>query len=196
MKRSIGLIVIIAALALFLCAGCAGQEDEIIEIAVSEPVDTAAPEEKAQPETAAEAPEDLEAGQSPAQADDVRGLWERIYGYWNGGDQRYAAFTVSQKGLLQFEYGKWDNVGRGAGYVEEALTPILYGTEDEIRLKVYWPAYDSEVTGRLEEMRAVVTLRIKDIDNEEIDVRVGDEDWLLGVYGGRTSEEAYIANQN
>ena len=56
--------------------------------------------------------------------------------------------------------------------------------------------YESEVTGRLEEMTAAVTLRVKDIDNEEIDVKVGDEDWLLGVYGGRTSEEAYIANQN
>ena len=52
------------------------------------------------------------------------------------------------------------------------------------------------MTGRLEEMTAAVTLRVKDIDNEEIDVKVGDEDWLLGVYGGMTSEEAYIANQN
>ena len=103
---------------------------------------------------------------------------------------------MNKKGLLQFEYGKWDTVGRGAGYVEKALTPIVYGTEDEIRLQVYWPAYESEVTGRLEEMTAAVTLRVKDIDNEEIDVKVGDEDWLLGVYGGRTSEEAYIANQN
>lgn len=123
-------------------------------------------------------------------------MWEKIYGYWNGGDQRYAAFTVNKKGLLQFEYGKWDTVGRGAGYVEKALTPIVYGTEDEIRLQVYWPAYESEVTGRLEEMTAVVKLRVKDIGDEEIDVQVGDEDWLLGVYGGRTSEEAYIANQN
>ena len=52
------------------------------------------------------------------------------------------------------------------------------------------------MTGRLEEMTAVVKLRVKDIGDEEIDVQVGDEDWLLGVYGGRTSEEAYIANQN
>ena len=102
-------------------------------------------------------------------------MWEKIYGYWNGGDQRYAAFTVNKKGLLQFEYGKWDTVGRGAGYVEKALSPIVYGTEDEIRLQVYWPAYESEVTGRLEEMTAAVTLRVKDIDNEEIDVQVGDE---------------------
>ena len=40
-------------------------------------------------------------------------------------------------------------------------------------------------------MTAAVTLRVKDIGDEEIDVKVGDEDWLLGVYGGRTSEEAY-----
>ncbi|MDY5709700.1 MAG: hypothetical protein SPL16_03115 [Eubacteriales bacterium] len=182
--------------ALFLCAGCAGQEDSAIDVTVTAPSGTAAPEEKVQPETAEEAPEAVESHQSPAQADDVRGLWEKIYGYWNGGDQRYAAFTVNKKGLLQFEYGKWDTVGRGAGYVEKALTPIVYGTDDEIRLQVYWPAYESEVTGRLEEMTADVTLRVKDIDNEEIDVKVGDEDWLLGVYGGRTSEEAYIANQN
>ena len=196
MKKSIRLIIIMAVSALFLCEGCAGQEDSAIDVTVTAPSGTAAPEEKVQPETAEEAPEAEESHQSPAQADDVRGLWEKIYGYWNGGDQRYAAFTVNKKGLLQFEYGKWDTVGRGAGYVEKALTPIVYGTEDEIRLQVYWPAYESEVTGRLEEMTAAVTLRVKDIDNEEIDVKVGDEDWLLGVYGGRTSEEAYIANQN
>jgi hypothetical protein len=45
-------------------------------------------------------------------------------------------------------------------------------------------------------MTAVVKLRVKDIGDEEIDVQVGDEDWLLGVYGGMTSEEAYEANQN
>ena len=196
MKRSIRLITIMALSGLFLCAGCAGQEDSAIEVTVTAPSGTAAPEEKVQPETAEEAPEAGESNQSPAQADDVRGLWEKIYGYWNGGDQSYAAFTVNKKGQLQYEYGKLDTVGRGAGYVEKALTPIVYGTEDEIRLQVYWPAYESEVTGRLEEMTAVVKLRIKDIDNEEIDVQVGDEDWLLGVYGGRTSEEAYIANQN
>lgn len=196
MKRSIRLIVIMTVSALFLWAGCAGQEDEVIDITVSEPAGTAAPQAEVKPETAEKTPKDGGSSQSPARAEDVRGLWEKIYGYWNGGDQRYAAFTVSRKGLLQFEYGKWDTVGRGAGYVEKALTPIAYDTDEEICLQVYWPAYESEVTGRLEEMTAVVKLRVKDIDNEEIDVQVGDEDWLLGVYGGMTSEEAYIANQN
>lgn len=196
MKKGTGIIIITAVFALLLWAGCAGQEDEVIDITVSEPAGTAAPQAEVKPDTAEKTPKDGGSSQSLAQADDVRGLWEKIYGYWNGGDQRYAAFTVNKKGLLQFEYGKWDTVGRGAGYVEKALTPIVYGTEDEIRLQVYWPAYESEVTGRLEEMTAVVTLRVKDIDNEEIDVKVGDEDWLLGVYGGRTSEEAYEANQN
>ena len=103
MKRSIRLIIIMAVSALFLCAGCAGQEDSAIDVTVTAPSGTAAPEEKVQPEAAEEAPEAGESNQSPAQADDVRGLWEKIYGYWNGGDQRYAAFTVNKKGLLQFE---------------------------------------------------------------------------------------------
>lgn len=196
MKKGTGIIIITAVFALLLWAGCGAREDSAIDVTVTAPSGTAAPEEKVQPETAEEAPEAGESNQSPAQADDVRGLWERIYGYWNGGDQRYAAFTVSKKGLLQFEYGKWDTVGRGAGYVGKALTPIAYDTDEEICLQVYWPAYESEATGRLEEMIAVVKLRVKDIGDEEIDVQVGDEDWLLGVYGGMTSEEAYEANQN
>ena len=88
MKKSIRLIIIMAVSALFLCAGCAGQEDSAIDVTVTAPSGTAAPEEKVQPETAEEAPEAGESHQSPAQADDVRGLWEKIYGYWNGGDQR------------------------------------------------------------------------------------------------------------
>ena len=80
----------------------------------------------------------------------------------------------------------------------QRVSVVVDGTVTKMNVctQVYWPAYESEVTGRLEEMTAAVTLRVKDIDNEEIDVKVGDEDWLLGVYGGRTSEEAYIANQN
>lgn len=188
MKRGTGIIIIMAVFALLLCAGCGAREDEAIDITVTA--------HEAQPEAAVETPSAAKPHKNPAQADEVRGLWERIYGYWNGGDQRYAAFTVSKKGLLQFEYGKWDTVGRGAGYVEKALTPIAYDTDGEIGLQVYWPAYESEATGRLEEMTAVVKLRVKDIGDEEIDVQVGDEDWLLGVYGGMTSEEAYEANQN
>ena len=171
MKKDAGIIIITAAFALLLWAGCAVQEDEVIDITLSEPAGTATPRAEARPEAAEKTP--------------------------NGGeDQRYAAFTVSKNGLLQFEYGKWDTVGRGAGYVEKALTAISYDTDEEICLQVYWPAYESEATGRLEETTAVVRLRVKNIDDEEIDVQVGDEEWLLGVYGGMTSEEAYIANQN
>ena len=97
MKKGTGIIIITAVFALLLCAGCAGQEDSAIEVTVAAPSGTVAPEEKVQPETAEEAPEAGESNQSPAQADDVRGLWEKIYGYWNGGDQRYAAFTVNKK---------------------------------------------------------------------------------------------------
>ena len=88
MKKGTGIIIITAVFALLLCSGCAGQEDLAIEVTVTAPSGTAAPEEKVQPETAEEAPEAGESHQSPAQADDVRGLWEKIYGYWNGGDQR------------------------------------------------------------------------------------------------------------
>ena len=102
MKKGTGIIIITAVFALLLWAGCGAREDEVIDITVTAPSGTAAPEEKVQPETAEEAPEAGESNQSPAQADEVRGLWERIYGYWNGGDQRYAAFTVNKKGLLQF----------------------------------------------------------------------------------------------
>lgn len=196
MKKDAGIIIITAAFALLLWAGCAVQEDEVVDITLSEPAGTATPRAEARPEAAEKTPNGGEASKSPARAEEVRDLWERIYGYWNGGDQRYAAFTVSKNGLLQFEYGKWDTVGCGAGYVEKALTAISYDTDEEICLQVYWPAYESEATGRLEETTAVVRLRVKNIDDEEIDVQVGDEEWLLGVYGGMTSEEAYIANQN
>ena len=57
MKRSIRLIIIMAVSALFLCAGCAGQEDSAIDVTVTAPSGTAAPEEKVQPEAAEEAPE-------------------------------------------------------------------------------------------------------------------------------------------
>ena len=78
MKKGTGIIIITAVFALLLCAGCAGQEDSAIEVTVTAPSGTAAPEEKVQPETAEEAPESGESNQSPAQADDVRGLWEKI----------------------------------------------------------------------------------------------------------------------
>ena len=65
MKKGTGIIIITAAFTLLLCAGCAGQEDSAIEVTVTAPSGTAAPEEKVQPETAEEAPEAGESNQKP-----------------------------------------------------------------------------------------------------------------------------------
>lgn len=52
MKKGTGIIIITAVFALLLWAGCAGQEDEVIDITVSEPAGTAAPQAEVKPDTA------------------------------------------------------------------------------------------------------------------------------------------------
>ena len=49
MKKGTGIIIITAVFALLLCAGCAGQEDSAIEVTVTAPSGTAAPEERYNP---------------------------------------------------------------------------------------------------------------------------------------------------
>ena len=118
MKKGTGIIIITAVFALLLCAGCAGQEDSAIEVTVTAPSGTAAPEEKVQPETAEEAPEAGESNQSPAQADDVRGVGAKIYGSWHGGRDTPAGILARVRERGDRQAGRNDGCrdAEGKGY--------------------------------------------------------------------------------